>query len=436
MATKSTIDTVTLVGGIDVGNGYTKGAILGIETGDKDLVDMPSSVKVDVLPVPEIPFQAADLPSVVNTDFFNALDASIESRQVKQTSRLKYGKTSLQTNGTQFLQFDISDDNGKADQELYPMLVLGTLAAKALKDWYSLNKSHAANKHGEGVVFPTTEIVAEVYVGLALPIREFEKHHRSFSRKFTGEGTVPASHTVTIKNFEEPITVRLVFKFVAVDPEGGAAQYAIGDLGNNIIEQMIADNKALGIEVAEGVTPEVIQSSLNTIGIDIGEGTVNFPVFTETLDGEGSAFNSGASGMLDQGYGTVMENALRLLASGKFKFSDRKRLANFIQRYENNPQPQHREQYEAVVVALQKVTEPFVTQLVDQYKRVASAAGIHDVVYVYGGGSGPRWIHTELRDQLDQAETKVPVFYLDSQYSRNLNRHGLFLSGQSGVGKV
>lgn len=422
-------NNITLVGGLDVGNGYTKGVILGVESQARDQIDIPSSVKFDITPAPKQPYQAADLSEIVNDDFYNALDAQIDSRQVTETGRLMYGLKSLQADGTQFVQFDIEDVTAKADQDLYPMIVLGMLAAKAVKDWAAINTGK------DGITpFPDQEIVAEVYVGLALPIREYEVHHRTFARKFTGEGSVPANHVVTVRNFEEPIRVRLVFKLVTVDPEGGAAHSAIKSLGTDIVAQMIADNKVLGVEVAEGVTPETVAASLNTIGIDIGEGTVNFPVFKENNEGTASVFNSDAAGMLDQGYGTVMENALRLLDTTKYRFQNRKALANFIQRYERNPQPQHRAQYEAVEHALRKVTAPFINQLVQQYTRVQLATNnTNDVVYVYGGGSGPKWIHEELRRQLDKTETLVPVFYLDAQYSRNLNRHGLFIAAQQGL---
>src|SRR5690606_37265189 len=52
-----------------------------------------------------------------------------------------------------------------------------------------------------------------------------------------------------------------------------------------------------------------------------------------------------------------------------------------------------------------------------------------EVVYVYGGGSGP--IKDELYPELIKAAGDVPVLYLDARYSRHLNREGLFLAARA-----
>lgn len=62
------------------------------------------------------------------------------------------------------------------------------------------------------------------------------------------------------------------------------------------MDAMLADLRAHG-ERLEGVTARDILSSGNTLSVDIGEGTVNFPVF------QGSRFNPDASKSYNHGYG-------------------------------------------------------------------------------------------------------------------------------------
>ena len=54
------------------------------------------------------------------------------------------------------------------------------------------------------------------------------------------------------------------------------------------------------------------------------------------------------------------------------------------------------------------------------------------MIYVYGGGASDMkaWLHPKLIEtvkKLGGADVEVPILYLDSRYSRKLNREGLFL---------
>ena len=58
-----------------------------------------------------------------------------------------------------------------------------------------------------------------------------------------------------------------------------------------------------------------------------------------------------------------------------------------------------------------------------------------DVVYVYGGGSGPvrEILHEQLVLKVREvmgSDTPI-VMYLDSEYSRNLNREGLRIAAEA-----
>lgn len=59
---------------------------------------------------------------------------------------------------------------------------------------------------------------------------------------------------------------------------------------------------------------------------------------------------------------------------------------------------------------------------------LAQAGAATEVVYVYGGGSGP--LKEQLYPALRAVAGDVPVLYLDSSYSRHLNREGLYLAAR------
>ena len=52
-----------------------------------------------------------------------------------------------------------------------------------------------------------------------------------------------------------------------------------------------------------------------------------------------------------------------------------------------------------------------------------------EVVYVYGGGASPLRdaLYPKLCELFNEYQIDVPILYLDSTYSRFLNREGLYL---------
>ena len=105
------------------------------------------------------------------------------------------------------------------------------------------------------------------------------------------------------------------------------AQWAITEKGVPLMQAMLADVRSRGLAL-EGVTAEDVLAARNTIGIDIGEGTINFPVFTN------GKFNADASVTFGEGYGTVLTRALESMDAEGFHtgFTSRKQLADFLQR--------------------------------------------------------------------------------------------------------
>lgn len=407
-----TDNTITLTGGIDVGNGYVKGVIRNTATGRDDDIDMPSGVISTSRSHPKVPVPDANAADVIGGDFYNLLDASLTTPLVKASDRRIFGRAALSARGSKFTEFEVMGKHSKADQELSKVLVLGVFAAKALRDYVA-----------EHEALPDHELQVTVRAGLALPIAEFVSRRHAFAAEFTGDSVLaPTTHLVTVMNFSTPVSVRLQFADVQVMAEGASAQFAINDKGEVLAEALLADLRTRDASLVEGVTGADLVAVRNTIGVDVGEGTVNFPVFT---DGK---FNPEASTTLESGYGTALMNGLERMSESEagLTFSSRKQLADFLQ---SQPSVLQRSRHQRAAGYVEEEASYLVEEIASAFADVLAQAGAStEVVYVYGGGSGP--IKHLLHSALMQVARDVPVLYLDSSYSRHLNREGLYLAAR------
>ncbi|MCQ6271975.1 hypothetical protein M8J71_16005 [Pseudarthrobacter sp. R1] len=419
--TRTAEKTIQLTGGIDVGNGYVKGVIRGEVHGKEvfDTIDLPSAVVSTSRSTPKVPEADSDaFKIVVEDDFYNRVAASFTTPLIGHSDLRTFGRAALSTPGSKFTQFEVVGSRSKADQELSSVLVLGVFAAKALRDY--------VREHG---ALPDRELRASVRTGLALPIAEYVQRRSAYAAQFVGllGAADPTVHLVTVKNFSTPVTVRLQFEDVQVLPEGASAQFAITDKGAPLAQALLDDLRASDPEEAarlQGVTAEVLVGVRNTVGVDVGEGTVNFPVFTD------GAFNSEAASTLDQGYGTALTNALdRMSTSGDkdLRFKNRKALADFLQQ---EPSVFLQGRFDRAKGYVDEEAEYLAEEIGARFEDVlAEVGGTTEVVYVYGGGSGP--IKEILRPVLQKAAGGIPVLYLDAAYSRHLNREGLYLAAKA-----
>lgn len=396
-----------LIAGVDIGNGYVKGVVTG-PAGTCE-VDLPSGVRSTTRSMPKTPLEPELAPEITAGDFYNVLDASFTTPLVSNEHRRIFGRAGLQAQGSRYVEFNLTGEQAKANQELSKVLVLGILAAKVVKDFVS--------QHG---ALPTKEVSAKVWAGLALPISEYVAEHKGYPARFTN-----GVHLVTVKNFSTPVTVRLDFQEVAVMPEGASAQFAINAKGIPLFEHLLADLRARGIELP-GVQAQDLFAAQHTVGVDIGEGTVNFPVFsTNPATGKGE-FNGAASSTLGVGYGSVLLNAMSTMeGQTDFTYSSRKELGEFLNA---TPSPLLQARWDATAEYVADEMADFAEQVIDSLEEVLRDAGPTEVVYVYGGGSGP--VKDVLYPAILERIKHVPVAYLDASYSRHLNREGLYLAAQ------
>lgn len=454
--------------GLDIGNGYVKGLISlndaapevavsksgkastvfnDLKAVPRDKIDMPSVATAltrsnyMATPDSEAPAVTAASPqgdtagstTADTLDFFNNVSVTVNSPMIASNDRHLVGLRALNAEG--YMQdFAVTGSTAsKAEQPLSKLLVLAIIAAKAVKDYVAYHgelpgpNSAAAQTTGE------TAITVHAVTALALPITEFVEHRHAYAAAFMGASADPAqqriTHTVTVNNFETPVTVNIIFDDVKIIAEGASAQYAIAGSKPGLIEHMLEEVRATepepGAYVDPAITADDVRAATNTVGVDIGEGTVNFAVFTN------GQFNTDSSTTYPKGYGTVMEAALADMESANIRaFTSRKQLADFLL---SEPTPMKRNQYNQVTAYVDKQINYFVTDMVRHFGRLLATVGVNtDVVYVYGGGSAP--MREVLLPQLIAKVQEMtsfggfPVLYLDAKYSRNLNREGLLMA--------
>jgi plasmid segregation protein ParM len=396
------MDKIKIIAGLDIGNGYVKGATKANDA-DNVNIDIPSCVAAVPNPT-DLP--ATDIKNEIDNIFDRAtitFDSPLVTG-IHATTRAYLGRRGVES-GKSITAFDIESHVSKANQPLSAVLVLSIIAGAALQNYYRTKNA-----------LPTETIQVEAKTALALPITEFKTYRDSFSEGFT-----KTTHIVCFHNFETPVRVEIKFSRVSVLAEGASAQIAIVSKGEKFMNALLQDVRSNGVKL-DGITANDILGASGTLGIDIGEGTVNFPVFT------GTHFNTDFSANISKGYGTVLENSLAPLQAANNVFHDRKSLGEFLQ---TAPSALKRRKYDSAMSVVNAESMTLVDAIVKEFTSILNKAnGQIEVVYVYGGGASP------LKEQLYPALIKAsksfsagdefPIMYLDSRYSRFLNREGLF----------
>lgn len=403
-----------IVGGLDIGNGFVKGG-LRTENGAVQNVDYPSSVarssKDNFVPVTE-----QDAGGVI-ADIYNQMNISFDSPTVTSRYAYWFGRRA-NSSGKSVQEFSVQNTKSKTDDELSAILVLGSVAGRALQEYWNANQK-----------LPVDVVPVSACVGLALPINEFSDNHMRYARMFMGNGTGDVTHMVCFQNFDRPVRVCITFENVRVMPEGASAQYAIASRGPAFMEMLLDNCRKHGAQAElEGVTGEDMLQLQNIVGIDIGEGTVNFPVF------KNGSFNTDASRTLPEGYGNMLEDCIDPCDHAHLPhFNSRKQLADYILNNKDKGLPTKRQTYKQVMHIVEEQSMLFAENIIDKFDEVMRAIGADvDVVYVYGGGAShiKEFLYDLLMNRSRDyggGELGYPVMYLSSSYSRYLNMEGLML---------
>lgn len=390
----------TMAAGIDVGNGYVK-AKIDAGMAEPYVLDFPSCVAY----VPAAGWVPAEPTDEYMADLVNEMDCDVMSDAVAPADRKRVlvGRRAA-ASGRIPIMFDINDATPKCDDSLSGQFVCSTIAAAALRAAWE--RDHELPQ----------AVSVEVTCALALPITDYAKCRDRYRQMF-----VDGRHTVHVHNFEHEVSVTIDFAQVFVIPEGAAAQFAIGQLGRDVLVSLLDDARAAGVPV-DDETPETLISYRDTVGVDVGEGTVNFPVF------RAGKVNVEASSSINRGYGTVLTDVVEACRGLGYAPDSRKALSEFM--LKANPSPRDRKIQAKLARVIDDMSDVFARDVIAEYTRVLRRTRLtSDVVWVYGGGADAvrevLWPRLVEASKLDD-DIYTPVIYLSSELSRTLNRDGLF----------
>lgn len=392
-----------MIAGLDIGNGYVKGQI------DGKTIKFPSVCAVNftgsALPTPK-----ERLNEFFSRSVYDQLDATFDSNTVKNSSHRFFGERAL-SSGLTLEEFDVNSSQSKAEVDLSGVLVLGALAGRILVDYWNEHKA-----------LPTETLKKTCDLITALPVTEYRAFRDGYAKRFMGQ-----SHVVTIHNFEKPVRIEITFTSVHVMSEGEAAGYAMLFSDDKLMQGFLDAARKAGQDL-EGVTPADLKNAASTIGLDIGEGTLNFAVFT------GKRFNYDISTSVPKGYSQVLMRTMdRVLENGGPRFSSRKELAEFMGR---EPSALSRARYNSVKQVLDQESHAFAREIAMKASQViAKAGGLVEAIYVFGGGAIPmkEFLYPELL-KITSAGTgsdPLPLLYLDDQQAQFLNEFGLYMVAES-----
>ena len=242
-------------------------------------------------------------------------------------------------------------------------------------------------------------------------------------RAYIGSSGIPARRFLAI---EIPETETKEFDTFTV-PKGFTLDIGVPGIKHEGYAACILQAASSDMNDVFTIVAKDVLDAKNTVGIDIGEGTVNFPVF------QNGKFNPDASITFDKGYGAVLNSALERLQDQGFPFNSRKELQDFLN---TTPSALNRRRYKVIQTIVDEEIISFVNEVAMQFSKVMNRIGSYvEVVYVYGGGATP--VRNELYPELmtkakafGNGEALYPILYLDSRYSRYLNREGLFVMAE------
>lgn len=390
---------IEIVAGIDVGNEYTKSAI------NKHLFILQSQAAKRYSIMIDEKYNENQYKEFIE-DIENEMDCSFTTPLVKDTTRRLFGRRALQSHQT-IEQFDIME--GKAENDLYGCLLLGTIATYALRQHYE-----SVSQKIPGTVS------VNVKLATALPINEFKKKNKSFRERILNAGQ---PHLVTIHNFEVPIIVQITFTAIHVASEGEAAQYGLAAASDNFLQYIESEIKEHYGDYYADYTGRDFVTAKNTLGIDIGGGTMDFALFTNYR------FDRDNSTTVDKGYRSVLEDTLDALAAQGQTYQSVKQLSEFLN---NTPSKFDRKRWERTRQINEQSAIALCDFIKDQVSRMFGQVGnFTEVVFVYGGGATA--LKPYLYPKLDQVSkqrgefNELPIVYLSNEYSQFLNAHGLDL---------
>lgn len=347
----------------------------------------------------------AAVESVIN-DYLENMDITTQSASVNINGRYLVG-ANVTNNGQIALGFNVNSTEGKHKSDVSLICLFGLLAYEGLKKAYSESKQVPGN-----IVINVPKMTT------ALPIDEFKMNgvKNEYAHRFSNN-----EHVVIINNFTRPITVKILFKKVDVQPEGVIAQYGlIGSKAKNEDyrhDALFEDfKKKYGLK---SFTGKDVSEKRYILLIDVGEGTVDFSVLHQFSPVP--QINSS----INMGTGNVVEGAIKSLRSQYPMIGqvNRQSFVSIANRGDDNESKAYRQVLGEQLITIEELIN-------EQIKSIYAALNAQiDLVVLCGGGI--KTIRPDYEKKLDNVIDLLSPFgpadimWVPDKYTQFLNLDGL-----------
>ncbi|WP_270643145.1 ParM/StbA family protein [Limosilactobacillus mucosae] len=384
----------------DGGNGYMKDSI----NGERSV--FPSTLSI-VTPGHEgqvIDVEDVKAVQAMLEDYMNNMDVTVQSGGVKANGRYLVGGVATRS-GNPVMGFNVNSTEGKytSDVSIIPIL--------ALTAYHVTNMLY--HEHGE---LPKALNVVVDKMITALPIDEYKQPgvKEQYANRF-----LKHEHVVIINNFSHPITITISFSKVNVQPEGVIAMFGlIGDTNGNYRNDDLFKKFREQYDLPKFNGESVLKIG-NVLGIDIGDGTVDFSV----MNGISPVpeFNSS----LLMGIGNVIENAAEALHRQypTIGLINRQSFMQIVDRGRGKESQVYLSFLNNQLLVLENAIDEKIKTI---YSRLN---GQIDLIVVSGGGAVTLANHyfDRLSKVLDDLSPfgAAPILWVPKQYAQMLNLDGL-----------
>lgn len=332
-------------------------------------------------------------------NLMNQIDVTISSRSIQFNGDYYIGLKAIKSK-YQPVSMDVELDT-KYDSDLPIINTLGTLAAKAVQNYFKENKK-----------IPS-ELDVTVDMLTALPVEQWNpKNADVFAKRFTGANE-SLIHNVTVHINNVDVLVKIKFGQVKVAAEGVPALFALlfdQNLNNRNDEIFKHFNDDYGKEI----TGEYLKGK-RISHIDIGDGTSDMPV-TDGFNLD-THFVTGCN----HGVGHAIEAAIQ---NFKEKHSTLKKLTR--QKFSEYLKDENHQYHQDAVRFFQKTALVQSKFIFKHYQRVLSAFDNEvDLIVVYGGGSIA--LKDSLYPLLEDLGEKLgkEILWVPEEYAPLMNVEGL-----------
>lgn len=339
-------------------------------------------------------------------NYLDDMDITVQSNGINVNARYLVGKAAI-SSGATVTTFNVSSVEGKATSDISIICLLSLISYKAIKAYYDLN-----------LELPTQLEVNIPKMATDLPIDETKNKsiRESYIARFNTN-----KHIIVVNNFENPITVTITFQNVTLQPEGVIG--ANGLILSHTTPHTFRDDEVFQPLVEDYHLDHFDGQDLlecgNVIGIDIGDGTVDF----SATNGLQALPNMNDS--LNLGVGNISEDAISALhqAYPSIRKLNRQKFMEIAERGDDAESKTYRQFLNDQAITL---NQQIISKVSSMYSRLDQQVGM---IVVSGGGAVTLKdsLYLLLQETMKQLDSfnKTKIFWVGKEYAQTLNLDGL-----------